>query len=78
MPVLETNRLLIRPFVPEDLADAHRLLDVEVPALATVTMDTLAERAEWLQWTVLITGSWRICGNLRMEIERLSLSPRAT
>lgn len=53
MPTLETDRLLIRPFVMEDLADVHRVLDLEVPALATVTMDTLAERARWLEWTVL-------------------------
>jgi hypothetical protein len=30
MPILETARLLIRPFVMEDLADAHRLFDVEL------------------------------------------------
>ena len=30
MPILETARLLIRPFVLEDLPDVHRLLDIEL------------------------------------------------
>ena len=25
LPVLETERLVVRPFVPEDLAEAHRV-----------------------------------------------------
>ena len=29
MPTLETARLIVRPFVMEDLDDVHRLLDVE-------------------------------------------------
>jgi len=54
MPVLETARLLIRPFALGDLLNVHRLLDVELrDDLGSDTMDTLAERAEWLQWTVL-------------------------
>ena len=31
-PILESARLLVRPFVPEDLADVYRLLDVELGA----------------------------------------------
>lgn len=52
MPALETTRLLIRPFVLEDLADAHRLFDIELQdaVLHTDKMESLAERAEWLQW----------------------------
>jgi ribosomal-protein-alanine N-acetyltransferase len=55
MPPLETARLLIRPFVMEDLTDIHRLLDVELREadLRTDNMETLAERAQWLRWTVL-------------------------
>lgn len=55
MPLLETARLLIRPFVMEDLTDIHRLLDVELREadLRTDKMETLTERSQWLQWTVL-------------------------
>lgn len=55
MPVLETARLRVRPFVMEDLADAHRLFDVELDGM-DLTDDagaSLAERARWLQWSVL-------------------------
>ncbi len=55
MPVLETIRLIIRPFVVEDLTDAHHLFDVELNAddLHTEKMGTMEERAEWLQWSLL-------------------------
>lgn len=55
MPVLETARLLIRPFKLDDLPDVHRLFDVELQDadLRTDKMETKAERAEWLQWVVL-------------------------
>lgn len=55
MPVLETVRLHIRPFIMEDLPDAHRLLDIELndADLRTEKIETLEERAEWLQWTTL-------------------------
>lgn len=55
MPILETARLQIRPFVMEDLDAVHRLLDVELrdAELGTEETEGLAERAEWLQWTVL-------------------------
>ena len=41
MPVLETLRLLIRPFVLEDLDGVHRLLDIELrdTDLRTVRFD---------------------------------------
>jgi ribosomal-protein-alanine N-acetyltransferase len=57
MPNLETACLLIRPFVMEDLPEAHRLLDVELDAddLRTDKMESIQERAEWLQWSVLNT-----------------------
>ena len=48
MPVLETERLTIRPFVLDDLADAHRILDLE----AKMGEYTLEGRRQWLEWTV--------------------------
>ena len=55
MPILETERLIIRPFVMEDLTDVHRLMDVELANadLRSDKMENLQERVEWLQWTVL-------------------------
>lgn len=55
MPPLSTARLLIRPFVMDDFDDAHNLFDIELNAAALHTdkMESLAERAEWLQWSVL-------------------------
>lgn len=55
MPVLETERLRIRPFAMDDLDAAHRILDVE-PAEGDTGFDaekSLADRREWLQWSVL-------------------------
>ncbi len=55
MPSLETARLVVRPFVMEDLLDIHRLLDIElnIADLDADERETLAERGQWLQWTVL-------------------------
>lgn len=55
MPVLETERLLIRPFMLSDLQDAYRLFDIELSntLLYSEKYDSLAERAEWLQWALL-------------------------
>ncbi|HJS29170.1 MAG TPA: GNAT family N-acetyltransferase [Anaerolineales bacterium] len=55
MPVLETPRLIIRPFEMEDLPDVHRLFDVELRdvGLGVEVAETRSERAEWLQWAVL-------------------------
>src|SRR3990172_4150391 len=55
MPLLETARLLIRPFVMEDLQAIHHLLDVELREadLRADKMEALTERAQWLQWAVL-------------------------
>jgi len=57
MPILETTRLVIRPFVMEDLLDVHRLLDIELhdADLHADKMESMAERAAWLQWSVLNT-----------------------
>lgn len=55
MPILTTKRLLIRPFLMEDLEPVYQLLDMELNAaqLGTDKMESIAERAEWLQWAVL-------------------------
>ena len=55
MPLLQTQRLRIRPFEMGDLEDVYRLLDVELREAETGSerMDSLAARAEWLRWAVL-------------------------
>ena len=53
MPVLETARLRIRPFVLEDLQAVHRLLDVDAGSVPPVQPASLGEREDWLRWTVL-------------------------
>jgi len=55
MPNLETTRLLIRPFVMGDLPEVHRLFDVDLSAsdLHIDPVASLADRAQWLRWTVL-------------------------
>ncbi len=49
MPALETERLIVRPLVIEDLEAVHQLLDHE----AWQTGKSLAEREHWLRWTVM-------------------------
>jgi ribosomal-protein-alanine N-acetyltransferase len=55
MPVLETDRLFIRPFEMEDLEAAHSLFDLDLNAdiLHAEKMVTREARAQWLQWIVL-------------------------
>jgi RimJ/RimL family protein N-acetyltransferase len=55
MPLLESARLIIRPFSMLDLEDVHHLLDIELGGgdRDTESMDTLSERKKWLEWTVL-------------------------
>jgi RimJ/RimL family protein N-acetyltransferase len=48
LPILETARLLVRPFVLDDLDACHQLFDVE----AFQTGRTLDQRREWLDWSV--------------------------
>ena len=48
VPILQTDRLIVRPFVMDDLFAIHRIL---TDAFGGET--TLVERREWLQWTVL-------------------------
>jgi ribosomal-protein-alanine N-acetyltransferase len=51
VPVLRTDRLVIRPFSADDLDEAVRVFDDEIygPARAGAR----AERARWLEWTAL-------------------------
>ena len=49
IPVLETERLLIRPFALDDLEACHQLFDVE----ARTEVQSLAERQRWLEWSVM-------------------------
>jgi [ribosomal protein S5]-alanine N-acetyltransferase len=55
LPTLQTQRLIIRPFVMDDLADVHRILDVELgeKLLQSEKTRALKERAKWLRWSVL-------------------------
>jgi RimJ/RimL family protein N-acetyltransferase len=55
MPVLETTRLLVRPFTMDDLERIHQILDIDLADsdLASYEVQPLAERREWLEWTVL-------------------------
>lgn len=55
MPVLETERLVIRPFTLDDLDAIHRILDVELADADTGSGGALSreERGRWLAWTVL-------------------------
>jgi RimJ/RimL family protein N-acetyltransferase len=50
VPLLETERLLVREFEPGDLEAVHTLLDVELGPEGALTRE---ERHEWLTWTVL-------------------------
>jgi RimJ/RimL family protein N-acetyltransferase len=55
IPLLETARLVIRPFSGGDLDAVHHLLDVELAAanFGTEGVKSRAERERWLAWTVL-------------------------
>lgn len=55
MPILETERLLIRPFEEADLAAVHQLLDVELAEaeMGNAGAQSLAARGRWLEWTIL-------------------------
>lgn len=55
VPPLETERLIVRPFVPGDLEAIHRILDVELADadLGESGSTGLDERRRWLEWTIL-------------------------
>jgi len=55
MPPLETDRLIIRPFTMNDLNAIHQLLDIDLhdAEFGTEGPNTLEERKQWLQWSIL-------------------------
>lgn len=55
VPPLETERLLIRPFVAGDLDALYQILDVDLAAadFGNAGAATRDERARWLRWTIL-------------------------
>jgi RimJ/RimL family protein N-acetyltransferase len=54
MPVLETERLLIRPFQHADLQAIHQILDIELAPVEFGTQGAMSEpdRRSWLEWTI--------------------------
>lgn len=55
MPPLETERLLIRPFVMGDLEDIHRILDIELAEadFGDEGAQPREGRRGWLEWTIM-------------------------
>lgn len=55
MPILETQRLLIRPFRRTDLDAVYQILDVELGGVGEGEdgKKARAKRRQWLRWTVL-------------------------
>lgn len=55
MGILETSRLIIRPFIMSDLDAVHQILDHELKNadVGTEGSQTLTERKQWLEWLVL-------------------------
>jgi hypothetical protein len=52
--IIETTRLIIRPFMPDDLRPIHRILDQTFGDGSQVTDEAaLRERQSWLQWSIL-------------------------
>ncbi|PZS03748.1 MAG: GNAT family N-acetyltransferase [Chloroflexi bacterium] len=56
MPRLRTERLLIRPFVMEDLESVHRVLSNAWGVSSHKQEDNLPARERWLRWTVANYG----------------------
>lgn len=52
MPALETERLIIRPFVMDDLEAAHRVLSDAWGVPPEHRAAEMPERERWLRWTV--------------------------
>jgi [ribosomal protein S5]-alanine N-acetyltransferase len=54
MQNLETARLLIRTFLPDDLEAIHRILDQSFgDGTKSGNQDSLRERSSWLDWSIL-------------------------
>jgi [ribosomal protein S5]-alanine N-acetyltransferase len=52
LPAIETERLIIRPFVMDELEAAHRVLSAAWQEPEFGRAKTLPERERWLRWTV--------------------------
>lgn len=53
MPVLTTNRLLIRPFVMGDLDSVHGILDLDFQSVGSADKPlSREERRAWLEWSI--------------------------
>jgi [ribosomal protein S5]-alanine N-acetyltransferase len=53
MPSLETERLLVRPFRPDDLEMIHHILDVDLQFVENGEPPrSLGQRKSWLEWTI--------------------------
>ena len=54
IPPLETERLVICPFIMDDLDAIHQLLDIDLSEaeFGTEGATTRSERERWLQWTI--------------------------
>src|SRR5262245_37532909 len=55
LPTLETGRLLIRPFVADDVPAIHQILDIDLATadFGSEGAQTLDERAHWIQWSIM-------------------------
>lgn len=55
MKIIETSRLVIRPFTLNDLQAVHQILDHELQDadFGNEGSQTLVDREKWLQWTLL-------------------------
>jgi len=52
--ILETARLVVRPFVPEDLRVIHRILEMAFGDGSNIDDPAaLRERQSWLEWSIL-------------------------
>jgi len=52
--ILETPRLIVRPFMPEDLRAIHRILDLTFGDGSNIDDPAaLQERRSWLEWSIL-------------------------
>ena len=53
MKNIETERLTIREFKPDDLGEIYRILDVELKIIDSPEQDSsILQRKKWLDWTI--------------------------
>lgn len=52
MPPLETKRLIIRPFVPDDLEAVHRVLSNAWQVPSDEQRQRMPDRERWLRWVI--------------------------